>query len=287
MVGTRIVVAIAAAFAFAGLLPQVALAGGGGALLEFDRTYYVPAEVVTAETTFSNGVANSGRIEDGPYYAYLLPSDGWIHPPEIPDVAVPLGPITITDLSGGLSTARITFVVPKVDPGPYVLALCNQPCTQATVGDLMGGWISIVPSKDEAIRRELGDQLDRRLSRVRERLAARIQRTEKSLSGFAAERDVQELTQRVNSLVEDLALIRTELGSKTPVAEAAPWILAGIVVVGAGLFSIRRRRRRSSRISTKPLSRGGDLSPAAVPVDPKHLPRVGDPSDRDLDPAHL
>lgn len=287
MVGTRIVVATAAALACAGLLPQGALAGGGGAVFEFDSTYYVPGEIVTAETTFSNRVANSGRVEDGPYYAYLLPSDQWIHPPEIPEASVPLGPITITDLGRSLSTARITFIVPKRDPGPYTLALCNQPCRQATVGDLMGGWISIVPTKDEAIRRELADQFERRLSRVRERLAARIERTEKSLSGFAAGQDLQELTRRVNELVEGLALIQKEQRSTAPVAEAAPWVLAGIVLVGVGLFSIRRQSRRRPRTSPKRLSRGEDLSLPAPPAYPEELPRVADPSGRDFDPAHL
>jgi hypothetical protein len=243
--------AIRIAVVFAALasttLHAVALANGGS-FFRFDRKYYVPGEVVTARTTFSTDVERSGTVDDGPYHAFLLSSDRWIQPPRIPGDAVPVGQIEITGMGGSVPVARISFTVPRLDPGPYTLALCNLPCRHATLGDLAGGSFSISATKEDALRRELSDQFKGRLAEVRRRLGGRIAETEDTLRVLTARSDVKALTDKVAALERRLSREEAE-EPPAPAPPTVPWILAAMFAALAAALWIRRGRttERSAR----------------------------------------
>lgn len=193
-----------------------------------------------------------GLIEDGPYFAYLLPGDQWIHPPRIPEPSVALGPITITTLNGGLAAARTTFTVPDVEPGLYTVSLCNSPCRHATLGDLVGGTLRIVATREDVLRSELLDQVDARLARVREGLRGKIRGVQKAQRDLALRSEVQDLGKRLNEFEEDIARLQNERSREAPREETAPWIVVGIVTAFAGVLLVRRLRRTGA--TTRPVS---------------------------------
>ncbi len=282
----RLLTTILAALGSVAVIPD-GVHANGGAFFNFDRRYYVPGEVVTTQTSFSNEVEKSGRIEDGPYFAYLLSSDRWIHPPEIPGDAIPIGPITITNPSGSVPTARITFTVPEIDPGPYTLTICNQPCSHATLGDLVGGSFAIAPTKEEALRRELSDRFDGRLAQVRGNLAARIRSAEKAQRDLTPRTEVQRLADRVTRLEARLARMQNERPTQEPVTQTAPWIAVSLILSLAGLLWVRRRHRRPRATTPARRPERSDQTIPGVSSDPEELPTFDDRPGRELDPAKL
>lgn len=284
MLGARVVVAGLAALGPVGLIAEGTLANGG-AFFDFDRTYYVPGDVVTAQTTFSTQVEKSGRIEDGPYYAFLLSSERWIHAPRIPDDAVPIGQITTSSPRGGAATARITFTVPQIEPGPYTLAFCNVPCTHATLGDLVGGSFSIASTKDEALRREITDRVDGRIAQVRANLAARIRDAEKAQRDLATRMEVQRLAGRLTELEARLVRIQNQQRQGETRAQPLPWIMAGLAVLLAGTLWVRRFRRP---IPTTPRPLGYEAQSIPMFSDaPGTAPGIDDETNREREPARM
>lgn len=149
-------------FAF---VPATAAASGGYAYLRFARDYYVPGEVARGSTRFWVEVATVEERE--PYDAYLLPARTAFEPPVIPDAAILVGELTIDLLPGEESPARASlgFGVPQVAPGAYQVILCNRPCRDDSVGDLIGGSLNVVASADEARLLNFGAALERRIDR--------------------------------------------------------------------------------------------------------------------------
>jgi hypothetical protein len=285
MFGGRFVAATLAALIPVALMADAPLANGG-AFFDFDRTYYVPGEVVSAETTFSTQVKKSGRIDDGPYHAYLLSSDRWIQPPRIPDDAVPIGRITTTSPRSGAATARITFTVPQIQPGPYTLTICNLPCTRATLGDLVGGSFSVASTKEEALRKEITDRMNGRIFQVRQNLAARIRDAEKAQRDFATQADVRRLTDQVTKLEAQLVQMQNQEPQSTSRAQPVSWIMTGLAVLFAGLIW-RRRFRRPFPKEPKPRF---DEKRQSIPMfsgAPQDAPGVDHESEAELDPARL
>ena len=113
-------------------------ASAGGSWLTPERSAYVPAETAVFRGSFGTG-SLEGRIADGPYFAYLLPQDRWIHGHAVPASAIRLGELTIVRTSGQSFDARLEFEVPDVPTGMYHIGYCNEPCTVDGIGDLIGG----------------------------------------------------------------------------------------------------------------------------------------------------
>lgn len=262
-----------------------AVSANGGSFFRFDRNYFAPGEVVTAQTTFSTEVERSGGIEDGPYFAYLLSSDRWIQPPTIPDDAIAVGNVDIANLGGSVPVARVTFTVPEIRPGAYTLTLCNVPCTHATVGDLVGGSLSIVPTKDVALGRELSERIDGRLAQVRGNLAARIRRAEKAQRALTPRTATQELAARVTQLEERLARVKTELQEEPRAPWAAGWIVLGLVVLVSGALWLRRFRGQSASAVRASRSDKKHQSIPMFSTSPDEVPAVDPDSDRELESA--
>jgi hypothetical protein len=233
---------VAATTAVLTLIPVTASTGGMSSF-EFEEDYVQSGESVTGRARFYTEARGAGRIENGPWHAYLIPAGGWIEPPHVPESAIDLGPIAIEDQRDGRALASITFTVPDVTPGGYPLGVCNVPCTDAYVGDLGGGWLSIARTEEGiALLRSL-DQTERQLDRIRYRLARRVRGVERPLEG---------LRSRLDQLEGSVDLRTTQLEDRLRTALATeperglPWstaLFAATVVAVAGAVFLRGRRR--------------------------------------------
>jgi hypothetical protein len=148
------------------ITPATAAASGGFDNLRFEREYYVPGEEARGSTLFWVEVATVADRE--PYYAYLLPAGMRFEPPVIPDAAILLGALEIDLLPEGEANparASLDFRVPKVAPGGYQVVLCNRPCRDDMVGDLIGGSLNVAASSEEARLLNFGAKLERRIDR--------------------------------------------------------------------------------------------------------------------------
>lgn len=138
-------------------------AEAGGSTFDFHRRWFAPGQSVTGTTRFSDWTGATGRVADGPYFAYLVRGDQLIEPPLLPRKAIRLGEVGMKHVNGDIWKASIRFVVPNVRPGTYTVSLCNDPCRNAYVGDLMGAWISIAPSFGQAKVRNMEDRIEERV----------------------------------------------------------------------------------------------------------------------------
>jgi hypothetical protein len=234
----------AAATAAVLLLPATGASAGGMSTFGFEDEYVAVGETVTGRTTFFTEVRRTGRIENGPWHAYLIPEGGWIEPPDIPATAIPVGPIAIEDRGHGSAVASITFTVPDVTVGSYHLGLCNVPCTESMVGDLGGGWLSIARTEEGASLLREVHRTERRLYRFRSGLARRVR---------AVERPFESLADRVDAMEDSLQLRLTRLEDRlgaTLAAEqetdATPWatmLFAGAAFAVAAALLLRGGRR--------------------------------------------
>jgi hypothetical protein len=216
----------------------VPAASGGGATFDFGSDYVVIGQTVTGRTEVWLGAKRSGELADGPYHAYLVPSDTRFSQEGLPPDAVWLAPVSFKLLPGPYASATVSFEVPAVAPGEYSLVVCNVPCTTRTVGDLVGGWFSIAASPTEARIQALADRLDwktRALGREAKREERRATNAEDALRSTVAE-----LQGELDAL-RDASRARPQ----APEASGLGWAWAGwaaaVLLALAGL--VRRRKR--------------------------------------------
>ncbi|MGH2653985.1 MAG: hypothetical protein ACRDHV_06510 [Actinomycetota bacterium] len=236
------------------LLPATSAWAGGMSTLGFQDEYVTVGETVTGRTRFYTKARGTGRIENGPWHAYLIQAGSWIEPPSIPEGAIDLGPIAIEDQGDGRALASITFTVPDVTTGSYHLGLCNVPCNESYVGDLGGGWLTIARTEEGASLLRSLDRTEGQVHRIRYRLARRITDLERPL-------DV--LESRLDELDGSIELRLDELESRLRQSRAverepsgAPWVtslFAAAVVAAAALLLRRGRRPRPAPVPQEPL----------------------------------
>lgn len=216
-------------------------ASGGGSWLEFDRRYLVPGEQVTGRAEVWVGEEGARKaLELGAPQAYLAPDLRR----RISGDAVALGDIELRRRGRRTLTAMLSFIVPEVAPGDYYIQYCVDPCRRTmTLGDLIGGSISIAPTRELADLWAVRDRLRER-QRV---LSHQVRRLERRVSGLrertaAGEEQNEDLEARLGGLEARLAAAEAE-----PEAPAAPWAIAGgLAVVALWLWRARRRRSGTS-----------------------------------------
>jgi hypothetical protein len=249
----RMVVVLAALFLVPTMLSGAA--AGGGATFDFED-YYVAGDRAVGETVF--WISGKDRhLLNRTFYAYLIPGRQWIDPPRIPAGAVPLGQVTLSGL------ARVSFTVPDVAPGGYSVGICDRPCRHSFVGDLMGGWITVVGSQEEARLLPVIDRLKNRLDRAR---WDAIHKARKSQKRF------MELRAEFEYLQKGLDQAREELGARLVALERRPqaesgsgafdragWAVAVLAFATLALVMARRRRLSGREASTLP-----DRPPASI-----------------------
>lgn len=250
-------------------MPTSALAGG--AWLEPDRRVYVsadsaprsssPSSTATMRGTFSRVAGNEGRPADGPWFAYLLPEDRWIHNDRIPPIAIPLGELRVLGASDGPgATAVVSFHVPDLPTGWYHVGYCNDPCTLNGMGDLIGSKrFVIAPSRLEGAAFIWNDRLQRARSSASERVAGwrdrvtALERVNEGLERINAEqaRFLEGAQSRISGLQAELELVSAAAAADraTPrEMDTTLWIAGLALVLGAAGGILAARRRRGFRV---------------------------------------
>ncbi len=94
----------------------VAARADGGAYMEFDRTHYLPGDVATAEAYVYLLKPQQGRLDRGPFYAYLVttqqssPQEG----KPIPAGAIGLGTFQVEESRPKWFDLTVSFTAPDV-----------------------------------------------------------------------------------------------------------------------------------------------------------------------------
>lgn len=113
-------------------------ASAGGAWFSFEERYYRVGDEVVGTVVTHGGTL--GWVEDGPFYAYLLPGEVTRVPAFS---AIRLGPVELEDAGNGGVRATVAFVMPDVPSGEYFVGYCNDPCTEG-LGDIIGGYVRVL-----------------------------------------------------------------------------------------------------------------------------------------------
>jgi hypothetical protein len=236
------------------LLAPATSAAGGGAVFEFDSDYFVPGDYVEGKAVIGLSTADegvTGGLEDGPFSAYLIRSQVAQNQSHDPEDGINLAQIHFAPMSHGQVEATINFVVPDVKPGLYVIETCNAGCSVQWIGDLVGGWFTVVATREEIPLRELEDRLTERIRTLQGRLALfrdRLVEAETEANGAASDAQLavnagRDLESDVKALKVDLARLREDSDSSR-LPQLAEWFAAGLLAgVGIALLIVRRRRR--------------------------------------------
>jgi hypothetical protein len=235
------------------LVAPATSAAGGGAVFDFDSEYFVPGDYVDGKAVVSLSAAGegiTGDLEEGPFYAYLV-RGGRAHQPGSPQRGIPLGQIAFGPVSDHQVEATISFLVPDVRPGPYIVETCNADCSVQWIGDLVGGWFTVVATREEIPFRELEDRLTERIRTLQGRLQmfrdrlvdVETQANNAASDGQLAVNSGRDLDATMSRLQAELARLRDESGS-LPLAELAGWFAAGLMAsLGVALLVAHQRRR--------------------------------------------
>jgi hypothetical protein len=182
------------------VLGSPANAKAGGNWIGLDRLYNRAGETVTAKL----GYYGAGRAElepHGPYYLWITgDKEAWNQPPPLGRGAIRLGEVRFLGQKGWW--AEVTFVVPDLDPGKYILQVCNDPCTRTIDVDATAFNISLNPlraqlmDRIDALHREL--EMASKQARAAKSLAADQRRELSTLHTLAARLEL------LSSRVEDL-----------------------------------------------------------------------------------
>lgn len=185
------------------LVATAAPASAGGALLDFDREFYVPGDVVHASSSVWLKSAR-GRMEDGPYFAYLSRFSGVESMPSpLPPDALRVAPAEVVPRpTGEHGDVAVQFVLPDLEPGQYWLTICNDPC-KVQLGDIMPSLMTVASDDVEGRMMTRVEELSERLRMLRYELSNRVfGRRGDSLRNrlVAVERDVARLEAYVDEL---------------------------------------------------------------------------------------
>ena len=134
------------------VMNPVAARADGGAYMEFDRTHYLPGDVATAEAYVYLLKPQQGRLDHGPFYAYLVTTNRSF--PKvgrpIPAGAIRLGTFQVEESRPKWFELKVSFTVPDVAGDGYTVAMCNDPCTvQGFKEPIVGTSRSCRPSAKE------------------------------------------------------------------------------------------------------------------------------------------
>ena len=129
----------------------IAARADGGAYMEFDRTHYLPGETATGEAYVYLLKAQQGRLDRGPFYAYLVTTNRSF--PQagkpIPAGAIRVGTFEVEQSRPKWFELKVSFTVPDVNGDFYTVAMCNDPCTVQGFKEPVTGQVSIVQTARE------------------------------------------------------------------------------------------------------------------------------------------
>lgn len=235
------------------VLGPVEAVWAGGNWIDFNRRYLVAGKKIVGK----NRYFDRQDATRGPYYAYLLPETrDWTTPLRMYRDAHVLGRVDIewldtnTQWKGSMrNNPKLTFTgtVPEVQPGGYLVGICNMPCTDRLSGIGPTG-VSVVSTAVEArLRGKIDrlqfdlDMLQQRARRARLRESRELAREIETVESEAAAR-IATLEGRISSLRRSVAE-----QAKTPWRD---FLLTGLAVTAlvlavAGLSRGHHRRKTS------------------------------------------
>ena len=165
----RDVLAVAITVGAMVVMNPVAVRADGGAYMEFDRTHYLPGETATAEAYVYLLQRQQGRLDRGPFYAYLVTTNRsfpQVGKP-IPDGAIRVGTFQVEQSRPKWFELKVSFTVPDVAGDGYSVAMCNDPCTVQGFKEAVIGYISIVETAREATLLTQNQRLSNRIYALR------------------------------------------------------------------------------------------------------------------------
>jgi hypothetical protein len=219
------------------VLPSPASAGGGS-LLEPDREWYRSGDVVHL-------VANVRKLDrdwHGPYTVGLRSLAALELGPEIP-----VGRLVVTRLDDQTVRAEVTFVLPKLDDGNWLVTYCSPGCAHA-LGDLQGGSLWIGPPPEPLPPPTTVAPVPTTAVATATTAMPRDPTTTEDPSPIAAVADA--------GGPSDGALLVPTTGS-APSRLPLWWLLAGVVLVGTGAAAWRVRARGPRRVVTSTTAHPG------------------------------
>lgn len=211
-------------------------AGAGGALLDFDREFYVPGDVVHA----SSGVwlkSARGRLEHGPYFAYVSRYTGLDSMPSpAPADAQRVAEARIEPRDHRYGDVYVEFPLPDLEPGKYWVTICNDPC-KLQLGDVMPTTMTVV--EDDVEGRAV-------VATERVRLALRSLQHRMPDGLRARLKKVEAEVERLGAEVEELRADAARPAEEPPPDEessALPPLLAFVVPAAVAGILLGRRSR--------------------------------------------
>jgi hypothetical protein len=165
----RHVLAVAITVGAIVVMNPIAARADGGAYMEFDRTHYLPGETATAEAYVYLLKPQQGRLDGGPFYAYLVTTNRSF--PQVgkavPEGAIRLGTFQVEESRPKWFELTVSFTVPDVAGDGYTVAMCNDPCTIQGFKEPIVGYISIVQTAREGALLTQNQRLSNRIYALR------------------------------------------------------------------------------------------------------------------------
>ena len=210
----RHVLAVAITVGAVMVMNPVAARADGGAYMEFDRTHYLPGDVATAEAYVYLLKPQQGRLDRGPFYAYLVTTNRsfpQVGKP-IPAGAIRLGTFQVEESRPKWFELKVSFTVPDVAGDGYTVAMCNDPCTVQGFKEPIIGYISIVQTAREGALLTQNQRLSNRIYALRR--AGKKQ--EKAMAELQGQFDALDLVR--SSMASQMSAMEDRLAAATAAA---------------------------------------------------------------------
>ena len=141
---TRIVRTLASVLLATGALlaASTGSVSAGGSSWTLDQQHYQPGDTAFAWAAIAwEHNPSLGTPEEGPYHAFVVPFSPDLGEPLGPrtpvgDLVISLEPYGVAPIRFGPHHAELTFTIPNLPPGEYLLVHAND--AGKTVGDLSG-----------------------------------------------------------------------------------------------------------------------------------------------------
>ncbi len=192
----------------------IAARADGGAYMEFDRTYYLPGETATAEAYVYLLERQQGRLDQGPFYAYLVTTNRSfprVGKP-IPAGAIRVGTFQVEQSRPKWFELTVSFTVPDVAGDGYTVAMCNDPCTVQGFKEPIVGYISIIQTVREGTLLTQRQRLQNRIYALRR--AGKKQ--EKAMAELEGQFDALDLVR--SSMASQMSAMEDRLAAATAAA---------------------------------------------------------------------
>lgn len=235
----RSLLLVAAALIAILLTPSLSRANGGATFDFGDEAYLLSGEEIEGTTVVWLGKKDVRALQEGPYFAYLVPDGKWIKPPNIPAGAIRVGTVDFRMINEKKAVATLSFVVPDLPSGRYGLPYCNDPCTRASVGDLYVDSILVARDAEAGTLLVQSEEAEARAASFEWRLKrAKRQITRLEKATGAVQQDAANLR-------GDLAVLRLRAANEGDDAGLAGWLGIATAGMAAGYLIARLRRRRT------------------------------------------